>query len=376
MPLSLFPTADAATRARLEADPVIALVNRLDWAATELGPVATWPEALRSAARLVLTSAVPMALLIGPRGVMLYNTPYAPIAGKRHPSVMGQSVLEGWPEVAEFNADIIRRVIEGGESLSFDNTPFTFYRNGVAEKVYLNLDYTPVLDEAGRGVAVLALVQEVTEQVAAAQEREVVAQELSHRIKNIFAVIGGIVALAARTYPEASGLAAELRARIISLGKAHDFVRPHSSASAHRNNPSSLRHLIGELMSPYKLPGDDRIDIAGDDAVIDEGAATPLALIFHELGTNAAKYGALSKPGGRVAIDIASDDETCRVAWREIGGPPGPLSDKQGFGSRLMSLSVEGQLKGRLTRRWEPDGLLAELEFPLASLTRKATLHR
>jgi PAS domain S-box-containing protein len=232
----------------------------------------------------------------------------------------------------------------------------------------------PIRDAAGRIVRWFGTCTDIHQDKLAAEEREVVAQELSHRIKNIFAVIGGIVALAARTYPEAAGLATELRGRIISLGKAHDFVRPHSAASAHRSNPSSLRHLIGELMSPYKLPGDDRIEIAGDDAVIDEGAATPLALIFHELGTNAAKYGALSNPVGRVVIDITADDDTCRVTWREVGGPPGPLSDKQGFGSRLMSLSVEGQLRGRLTRRWEPEGLVAELEIPLASLSRKATL--
>jgi two-component sensor histidine kinase len=183
------------------------------------------------------------------------------------------------------------------------------------------------------------------------------------------------VALAARTYPEASGLASELRARIISLGKAHDFVRPHSRASAPDSNPNSLRQLIIELMSPYRLPGEERVGIVGDDAAIDEGAATPLALIFHELATNAAKYGALSKPGGRVRIELSRDADHVVAIWREIGGPSGPLSDKQGFGSRLMSLSVEGQLKGSLIRHWEQDGLVAELRLPIASLSRKAALH-
>jgi PAS domain S-box-containing protein len=232
----------------------------------------------------------------------------------------------------------------------------------------------PIRDSTGRIVRWFGTCTDIHENKLAQEEREVIAQELSHRIKNIFAVIGGIVALAARTYPEASGLAAELRARIISLGKAHDFVRPHSRASASDNNPNSLRQLVIELMSPYRLPGEERIDIVGDDAAIDEGAATPLALIFHELATNAAKYGALSKPGGRVRIEVSADAERVTVVWREIGGAPGPLSDKQGFGSRLMSLSVEGQLKGTLTRDWQADGLVAELKLPLASLSRKATL--
>ena len=215
---------------------------------------------------------------------------------------------------------------------------------------------------------------DINETKLAQEEREVIAQELSHRIKNIFAVIGGIVALAARTYPEASGLATELRARIISLGKAHDFVRPHSRASAPHGNPNSLRQLIAELMAPYRVAGEERIEIAGEDAAIDEGAATPLALVFHELATNAAKYGALSKPDGHVRIELATGGEAVQVTWREVGGPPGPLSDKQGFGSRLISLSVEGQLRGSLTREWGPEGLVATLVIPVTSLSRRATL--
>ncbi len=113
MPRSFFPRADAATKARLDRDPVMLLANSFDWSATELGPIADWPVALRSAARLIMTSAAPMALLIGPNGVMLYNAAYAPIAGGRHPSALGSSVLQSWPEVAEFNRDVMRRVLAG-----------------------------------------------------------------------------------------------------------------------------------------------------------------------------------------------------------------------------------------------------------------------
>src|SRR5690606_10769371 len=232
----------------------------------------------------------------------------------------------------------------------------------------------PIRDGSGRIVRWFGTCTDIHEDKLAQEEREVIAQELSHRIKNIFAVIGGIVSLAARTYPEASDFAGELRGRIIALGKAHDFVRPHSRASAPLEGGNSLRRLIDELMSPYRLPGEERITITGDDATIDEAAATPLALIFHELATNAAKYGALARADGRVLIEIAKGVDSCRVTWRELGGPPGPLSGKQGFGSRLIALSVEGQLQGRMTRRWEEGGLVAELDIPVASLNRKATL--
>ena len=171
MPRSFFPRADAATKARLDRDPVMLLANSFDWSATELGPIADWPVALRSAARLILTSAAPMALLIGPNGVMLYNAAYAPIAGGRHPSALGSSVLQSWPEVAEFNRDVMRRVL-AGEALVFNSQPFVFHRNGAPEQVWLNLDYSPVLDDDGSGLAVLAIVQETTMGVVAEQALE------------------------------------------------------------------------------------------------------------------------------------------------------------------------------------------------------------
>jgi two-component sensor histidine kinase len=372
--LSFFPAADPATRTRLEADPVVALASGLDWSTTELGPAAAWPEELRAAARLVLTSTLPMALLIGPRGVLLYNGAYARIVGAR-PSAMGQSVLQAWPETAEFNTDVIRQVIASGEPRSFNGIPFVIGGNDLAELVRFDLTYTPVLDEAGRPLAALAIAHETaSKENRERPDLEVVAQELSHRIKNIFAVMSGIVSLAARSHPEAAGFAEELRGRIIALGRAHDFVRPHSRASMPHRNPNSLTAMIEELMSPHQLASENRIAIRGDDVTIDEAAATPLALIFHELATNAAKFGALANAYGRLEIDIARKDDNCRVTWRELGGPPAPLSEEQGFGSRLITLSVEGQLRGKLQRRWEADGLVAELELPVASLNRKATL--
>jgi PAS domain S-box-containing protein len=631
MPNTLFPMADDATRERLADNPTLSLLNRFDWSSTRLGPIASWPETIRAAVRMMMLSDVPMVMLVGETdGTLIYNNGYAAFAGERHPSIFGMPVLDAWPEVADFNRENMRRGF-AGETWQLNSQELVLDRGHGPAAAYIDLSYSPVVGEDGRPLAVLAIVQEVTAQVVqrqaldesaekldlaleasgmvgtwdwdivgdkvtaddrfaalfgvspgaaalglpiadfmraiypddrdrvtveigdalkntgpvrfeyrllnpegdvrwvvasgkviadphgrplrlpgvvvditqerriaeqlaesemrfrtladtmpqmvwstlpdgyhdyfnarwyeftgvpegstdgegwngmfhpddqqqawsawrhslatgepyrieyrlrhhsgeyrwvlgqalpirdsngrivrwfgtctdiheeklAREEREVIAQELSHRIKNIFAVIGGIVALAARSYPDASAFASELRARIIALGKAHDFVRPHSRASAPSENPHSLHQLIRELMSPYRLPDGDRIDVVGDDAPIDEAAATPLALIFHELATNAAKYGALSKPGGRVSVEVACGAESCRVIWRELGGPPGPLSDKQGFGSRLMSLSVEGQLRGTLNRRWEGSGLVAEVEIPLASLRRKATM--
>jgi PAS domain S-box-containing protein len=233
----------------------------------------------------------------------------------------------------------------------------------------------PMRDGGGRIVRWFGTCTDIHEERLAQEEREVIAQELSHRIKNIFAVIGSIVSLASRSHPEAKDFAERLRGRILALGRAHDFVRPHSRESAPRSNPSSLQALVHDLLQPYRDGDIERVSFTGVDASIDDGTATPLALLFHELATNAAKYGALSCDDGRVEIRGEVVGDSYRLHWREIGGPPAQPGNA-GFGSRLMSLSVEGQLRGTLDRRYGEGGLEVDLSIPLASLSHRAELKR
>src|SRR5262245_50108778 len=130
MPNSLFPRADAATRARLDEDPTIRLANGFDWSRTELGPIPTWPEALRSAVRMMMVSDVPMVMLAGRRdGVLIYNHGYALFSGQRHPAIFGQPVLEAWPEIADFNRENMRRGF-AGESWYLPDQELVLDRNG------------------------------------------------------------------------------------------------------------------------------------------------------------------------------------------------------------------------------------------------------
>lgn len=228
----------------------------------------------------------------------------------------------------------------------------------------------PMRDAAGRITRWFGTCTDIHDQKRAMEEREVVAHELSHRIKNIFAVIAGLIALSARNHPEMKPLADELRTRVMALGRAHDFVRPHSDASRSDLGQASLHGMLLQLFAPYNGP-EQRIVITGEDTTIDDRAATPLALLFHELATNAAKYGALSAPDGSVLLTIATEGDDCVIGWRERGGPPiesAPLT--AGFGSRLIELSVATQLKGAIENRWRDDGLDARIAIPLESLHR------
>nr|WP_245516734.1 ATP-binding protein [Methylobacterium segetis] len=162
-----------------------AIVRSHDWAATPLGPIEGWPQSLRSAVSTVLLSPVPIVLLWGEDGIMIYNDAYSGFAGGRHPQLLGSKVREGWPEVAEFNDNVMRVGLAGG-TLAYKDQELTLYRYGRPEPVWMNLDYSPVLDEAGRPAGVIAVVVETTERVLAArqlQESQALADLYADRIQ-------------------------------------------------------------------------------------------------------------------------------------------------------------------------------------------------
>ncbi len=155
-----------------------ARIAAFDWAATAVGPISGWPESLRTIVGFLLRSPVPMVLLWGPEGKMIYNDAYSVFAAKAHPRLLGSKVLEGWPEAADFNAHVMAVGLAGG-TLAFRDQELTLYRTGEAEQVWMNLDYSPVIDEAGAPAGVIAIVVETTERVLA--DRRIAAEQARHR---------------------------------------------------------------------------------------------------------------------------------------------------------------------------------------------------
>lgn len=632
MPRSLFPHAAPETRAALERDPTVKLLNDYDWTQNPLGPIPDWPDSLKGAVRLVIVASTPMVMMVGEEGILIYNDAYARFAGQRHPAIFGMPAEEAWPEIAEFNSLNIERGLSG-ESWLLRDQELELNRHGQLETSWMDLHYSPITGDNGLSMGTLCIVHETTDRILTekalarseerltlalsssalvgtwdwdvvnnivtaddqfarlynidsqiaglgapleqyllaiehedlprvnaelqqaikdgtefrseyrvvsedgvrrwlmvsgrprmdangkvyrfpgvaiditdqhcaaealakselefrtladtmpqmvwatrpdgfhdyynarwydftgvpvgstdgegwnnmfhpedqerawglwrhsletgepyqieyrlrhhsgeyrwtlgralpvrdkhghilrwigtctdihdsrlvAEERELVAQELSHRIKNIFAVLTGIVSLSARGQPEVKPFAEQLRQRIFALGEAHDFVRPQNYLSTSQAGQGTLSALVTRLMRPYEgEDGENRVRFSGEDTVIDDAAATPLALLFHELATNAAKYGALSRPEGWTRIFGRTEGEQFHLTWKEHGGPeikePSNLS---GFGSKLIDLSVSGQLRGSIERFWEKDGLRVEVSLPLAALTRSSRL--
>jgi PAS domain S-box-containing protein len=197
------------------------------------------------------------------------------------------------------------------------------------------------------------------------------SHELSHRIKNIFAIINGLIGLSARRFPESKQFAADIQQRLAALGRAHDFARPHSEDSRPVTGDTHLRDLLREILRPYPALDENRIQLSGEDIKIDDRSATPLALIFHELATNASKYGALTSSEGEITISASVEGDECRIDWIESGGPViAGEPDRQGFGTKLATVSSESHLGGSIERHWLPQGLHVTLRCPLTSLRR------
>lgn len=231
----------------------------------------------------------------------------------------------------------------------------------------------PMRDETGAIIRWIGTCTDVHDAKQHAAQNEILSRELSHRIKNIFAVIGGLIGLSARTDPSQKTFARQLQERIAALGRAHEFVRPHSSHSAPHQFPERLHGVIREILAPYPALAEGRIAIAGDDVAVDDRGATPIALLVHELATNASKYGALSVPSGRVDVVTGTDNGSVSLRWEESGGPEieGP-PPQTGFGTVLSELSIVQQLGGTIDRQWLPGGLVVTARVGLPRLVRSS----
>lgn len=226
----------------------------------------------------------------------------------------------------------------------------------------------PLHDAQGAVIRWIGTCTDIHDEMATADTLELLSQELSHRIKNIFSVICGLVSLSSRNHPDAADFSHELYNRILALGRAHAFIGRHGSREGDARH-GGLRELLAELLTPYLDDRVERIVVRGDDITIDDRSATPLALVFHELATNSAKYGAIASQAGSIEIILAQGDPV-RMTWIERGVKASGGQRSAGFGSRLIDMSIERQLGGEYRKTWGDDGLTVEITVPRENLSR------
>lgn len=193
--------------------------------------------------------------------------------------------------------------------------------------------------------------------LAEARDRaDLLARELNHRVRNLFAVILALVRMSDRNDPAARPVVAKIAERIESLARAHEVTQGSGDQAT-----ADLGALVAATLKPY-LGADVAVKTGGDPVELPVKLVTPLGLVLHELVTNAVKYGALGPAGGELAISWRRDGGRARLEWRETFAAPVPAPGTQGFGSLLMSSSAR-QLGGRIDRKFDTAGMTVEVEF-------------
>jgi two-component sensor histidine kinase len=219
-------------------------------------------------------------------------------------------------------------------------------------------------DEGIVGRVMYGVFLDVTGRKHAEEANELLAGEMSHRVKNLITVAGSLTAMTSRSVETKEEMAHDLTQRLMALGRAHDLVRP---VPGQTKDAALLGDLISVLLRPYDDLGafSGRVRVSVPRMGIGEAAATNLALVLHELATNSVKHGALSAQTGMLDVACQAEGEDTVVVWTERGGPTvrAPATDK-GFGTQLLDRIITRHFRGEVTYVWAPEGLIAKLTIP------------
>jgi two-component system, chemotaxis family, CheB/CheR fusion protein len=214
----------------------------------------------------------------------------------------------------------------------------------------------------GARLVLLGMV-DITERKRSEDEKDLLARELSHRVKNILAIVQALAVQADGRISSVDEFRQSFVGRVQALSRAHSLLLDAQWRSA------DLGTLIDQMVRPYRTDRPEAVDIEGEPVALMPSQGLGLSLVLHELATNAAKYGALSCPEGRVhvswRVEQGNPDRRVRLLWQERGGPAvGPPAEK-GFGMRLIERACTYELEGEVELNYRPDGLRCEVMFPL-----------
>ncbi len=223
-------------------------------------------------------------------------------------------------------------------------------------------------DEGIVGRIMFGVFLDVTERRLAEQAKELIAQEMVHRIKNLFATVAALTQISARSSATTTEMAEDMVKRLLALGNAKELAW---SAAPHHREGIDLDKLFAVLLDVYddKRVIGDRIHVSMPKFIVGDSAMTTLALIVHELATNSLKYGALSAATGTLTVNGATDGKDILIVWTERGGPQvAAARSDNGFGSKLISQGIREYLEGSIGFDWSHDGVIISMRVSQASL--------
>jgi PAS domain S-box-containing protein len=264
-----------------------------------------------------------------------------------------------WPDESRSDVERALRRALAGEASAFR----ALCPTAKGDPRWWDTTVSPILDE-GRVIRVLATSRDVTGEMRSEAHRQLLVNELNHRVKNTLATIQSIASQSLRNAGVDLAVRGAFEGRLMAIAATHNVLTDENWSAA------SLRQIIDGSVMPYRAnPG--QLTISGDDLRVSPKPAVVMALAFHELAINALKYGALSVAGGHVDIHWSVEGgDRLNIDWTEQGGPAVRPPERRGFGSRIVELALPGELGGQVDVDYRAEGLHCRISSPLSALDK------
>jgi PAS domain S-box-containing protein len=311
-------------------------------------------------------AAIGISEINGEGRILRVNEAMCAITGRTREQLVGSPLFQRThPDDIDFDRDAYGKQAAG--ELGIYSVEKRLLRPD-GRAIWVAVRSAPVRDAQGHFLYAVRVVQDISEHKAAEERQKLLVGELNHRVKNTLATVQSLAAQTARHATSPEMFQERFEARLIALSKAHDQLTLRNWQDA------DLRETIRSAVSPYVGEGasEGRVTLRGEDVMLRPRAALSLALVLHELATNAAKYGALSVPAGKIVLSWQMKADLLVFDWREQGGPPVSKPEQRGFGTRFIEGSVASELNGKAQLDFEPGGLRCTIELPAGAVLADA----
>ena len=269
--------------------------------------------------------------------------------------VIGKSITILIPPERHHEEDVILERIRRGDRIDHYET---IRRGKDGNLIDMSLTISPLRDAHGTVVGASKIARDITEHKRSEAQISVLAREAEHRAKNLLANVGAMVQLSEADTPD--GLKKAIAGRIAALASVHSLFAQSRGAGA------ELGSLVKQELAPYSRDERMRTQIDGPNVVLKPDLAQAIAVALHELATNAAKYGALSVPDGKVRVEWSrATDGRVVLRWTEAGGPLVSPPTRKGFGTHVMEAMIRGHAGGDVRVDWRAEGLACEITLPM-----------
>jgi PAS domain S-box-containing protein len=283
--------------------------------------------------------------------IILFNNEAAEHFHLAPEAVLGRNLWETFPRARETGlGQLFLRTMQSRETVRSETESVIFGGRWLSYRLF----------PLGDGIGVV--FRDITDRRSAEAQRDLLVEELEHRIKNTLTMVQSIADQTFRKSGLDPSIQQAFAARLVSLSNVHSVLTQRSWDSA------DLHEIIAAAIGPHRTPEKERFEVHGPILRLGPQPAVALSMAVHELCTNAMKYGALSTEAGQVEIAWSVERGQLRWTWREQGGPVVAAPKHSGFGSRLIEKSLAAQLSANVGMNYAPAGLVCTIEAPLSAI--------